>query len=172
MFFTACLLKILDFFGCHLSEDEQRLHVSREFKNTFKDIKIVKKSKQNTRLRPSVNLLALISFIISATLVVLNLEVVSGFHITSQIYERIPVHTLIPSEQSFEVVYTAILFSVMSFSISKLMSQWKETREIRKTKKQIRLRDKAFRYASSKQLLDAAKLRDTTRYNDLKEEEN
>ena len=45
MFVTNCFLKLLDLFGCHIRENESRIKVSKEFKDTFKDITIVKKSK-------------------------------------------------------------------------------------------------------------------------------
>lgn len=172
MFVTNCFLKLLDLFGCHIRENESRIKVSKEFKDTFKDITIVKKSKQNTKLKPSVNLMALVILLIAVTLIVVNLKVVSGSCITHWLYTSTFLNKFIGSEQSLEVTYTALLFSVLSFSISKLLSQWKETKEIRKTKKQIKLRDKAFQITSSKELLDAAKLRDATRYEELKHVED
>ena len=38
-------LKILNLFGIQISRREIKLHTSRQFRNTFKDIKIVKKSR-------------------------------------------------------------------------------------------------------------------------------
>ena len=168
MFIVNCFLKLLDIFGCHIRSNEYRIRVSKDFKNTFKDIKIVKKSKQNARLESSINVVALVLFLVTVALIVINLKIVSGGIITNWLYSNTFVSTLVGSEQSVEVTYTAVLFSGMSFSLSKLVSQWKETAELRKTKKEIRTRKKAFQSATSKELLDAAKIRDLERYEQLK----
>lgn len=168
MCIVDCFLKLLDLFGCHIRSNEYRIRMSKDFKNTFKDIKIVKKSKQNTRLKSSINFVALILFTVTVTLIVVNLQAVSGGAITHWLYNSTFVNKLVESQQSVEVTYTAVLFSIMSFSVSKLISQWKETRDIRKTKREIRLRKRAFQTTTSKELLDAAKIRDAERYEQLR----
>lgn len=168
MFIVNSCLRILDLFGCHIRDNEYTLRVSRDFKNTFKDIRIVKKSKQNTKLKPSINLFALIMFLVTTTLIIIDLDVVSGGVITNWLYESTFFNKFVASRQSIEVTYVATMFSAMSFAASKLMSQWKETRDIRKTKRQIKARNKALAMSTSKELLDAAKLRDAERYEQLK----
>jgi hypothetical protein len=63
-----------------------------------------------------------------------------------------------------DVTVTAILFSIVSFSLSKLISQWRETAPFRKTKKEMRLKRKAISLMSFKDLLDAAKELDQLNY--------
>ena len=72
------------------------------------------------------------------------------------------------------MTFTAILFSIVTFSISKLLTQWKETKKDRKAKLEMKKQEKVLKNISSKDLLDLAKAKDLERYNKLikkKEEE-
>ena len=89
------LLKIANFCGLSISKTERRIPTSKEFKKTFKDIKVVKKSKENNKIKPSINLFALILLIISVTLIICNLEIVSGNAISIWLFEINPVPMLI-----------------------------------------------------------------------------
>lgn len=91
------LLKIANFCGLGISKTERRIHTSREFKKTFKDIKIVKKSKENNKIKPSINLFALLLLITSVTLIICNLDAISGNAISIWLFEINPVPMLIKS---------------------------------------------------------------------------
>ena len=91
------LLKIVNFCGLGISKSERKIHTSKEFKKTFKDIRTVKKSKENNKIKPSINLFALILLIISVTLIICNLEIVSGNAISIWLFKINPVPTLIIS---------------------------------------------------------------------------
>mgnify|MGYP006385427367 CR=1 FL=1 len=80
------LLKILNLFGIQINTRERRIRTSRLFRKTYKDIKIVKKSKENNKMKPSLNLFALITFVVSLTLIIVNLEAVSGNAISLAVY--------------------------------------------------------------------------------------
>ena len=60
-----------------------------------------------------------------------------------------------------DTTFTAVMFSILSFSFSKLLTQWKETSCFRKAKREMNLKKKALETMSSKELLDAAKLKDS-----------
>lgn len=160
MLIVDIFLKILNLFGIQIDRKERRLRVPKEFRNTFKDIRVVKISKENNKLKPSINIVALVALILSLTLIIVNLNAVSGGIVTKYLYSLSWVQAIIPSEQSVDVTLTAVAFSCLSFAISKLISQWNETRKYRKAKKEMHLRNKVLHNMSSKDLLTAAKMKD------------
>lgn len=66
-----------------------------------------------------------------------------------------------------DTTLTATMFSAMAFSLSKLISQWKDTAKYRRAKKEIKLKNKVMSNISSKELLDIAKQKDADRFNSL-----
>ena len=64
--------------------------------------------------------------------------------------------------------YTAALFSVLSFSLSKLLTRWKETKQKRKEAKELKIKKKAIELMSSKELVDEAKKKDIKKEEELK----
>ena len=82
----ALFLKLLNLLGIKINKFEGKVKTSKEFKQTFPDVRIVKKSKQNTKTKPSINLLFLALFIISLALIIINLNVVSGNVVSKWIY--------------------------------------------------------------------------------------
>lgn len=52
---TSTLLKILSIFGIRLRKKEKHLKVSDEFRQTYKEIKIVKLSKKNIKQQSSID---------------------------------------------------------------------------------------------------------------------
>ena len=161
------LLKIANFCGLGISKTERRIHTSKEFKKTFKDIKVVKKSKENNKIKPSINLFALILLITSITLIICNLEIVSGNAISILLFEINPFPMFITSQRNMDMTFTAILFSFVTFSISKLLNQWKETKKYRDAKNQMKQKKHLTRIMTSKDLLDAAKMKDKENYERL-----
>ena len=167
MLFVDIFLKILNLFGIHINTKERKIKTSRKFKQTFKDIKVVKKSKENNKIKPSINIIALVLLVLSITIVVINLNVVSGNFITAWLFAHNPLPSFIPTQESMDVTLTAILFSIIAFSISKLISQWKETAKFRKARREMRNREKVLCNMSAKELLDAAKIKDKDGYDRL-----
>lgn len=155
-------LKLLNLFGIYVNLQEKRIKTSKEFKQTFKDIKIVKKSKVNEKIKPSINTFAMITLALSLALIIINLEVVSGNCISIWLYEQGIFSLFIDSQRNMDVTFTAVLFSVMSFSLSKLFAQWKETKKYRDAKKEIKFKGVVAQKLSSKDLLDMAKELDAT----------
>ena len=171
--FITLILKILSLLGIEIKKREGRIKISKEFKNTFKDIKIVRRSKQNNKIKPSINIIALSIFIISLALIIINLDVVSGNIVSKWLYtlkiEDIKIASLflIGSQKDMDIVFTAAIFSMVSFSSSKLLSQWKETSKSRQAKKEMRLKKSAINLMTSKELLDAAKNKDREKFEQL-----
>ena len=170
-------LKFLNLLGIKINTTERKIKVSKEFKETFPDIRIVKKSKQNIKTKHSINLIALILFIISLILIIINLNVVSDNIVSKWLYGlyikdvRAVNIIFIESQKDMDIVFTAIMFSIVSFSASKLISQWKETAKFRQAKKEMKLKQTAINLMTSKELLDAARNKDTIHYQALKKED-
>ena len=133
MLIVDIILRILNVFGIRLSRTERRLKMSKEFKDAHKDIQIVKKSKENNKLKQSINIPAFCITIVCLCLIICN-AVWPGC-ITSWVWEHNPLPTLLTSASSLEITFTALTFSIMSFSISMLISQWKETKRDREAKR-------------------------------------
>ena len=125
------------------------------------------KSKENKSIKPSVNKLALISLILSVAAVIYNLDVVSANALSVWVFEHNPLPKFILTQESMDVTLTAIMFSMITFSISKLVSQWRETAKFRQTRREIRRQENVISKMSAKELLDAAKLKDEEKYNQL-----
>jgi hypothetical protein len=67
-------------------------------------------------------------------------------------------------------LYTAMLFSILSFSATKILQRWKDTKLQRKENKEALLKRKALLLMDSKELLDEAKKKDEEKLNNLKGE--
>lgn len=165
MLITDIILKILNLFGIKINTKEYRIKTSHNFKKTFKDIKVVKRSKENHKIKPSINKTALIILILSILTVIINLNAVSGNFISKWLFKHNPIPTLIKTQESMDATFIAVLFSIISFSISKLISQWKETAKFRRVKREMRKKEKLLCKMSAKELLDAAKQKDLDGYN-------
>ena len=104
-----------------------------------------------------------------------NLKMISNFAISNWVYsilKNVPiVNKMFPNEVAMYTYYTAILFSVMSFSLSKLLTRWKETKKQRQEKKDLKIKLKAIDLMSSKELISQAKKKDEKNYKESKGEE-
>lgn len=161
---TNICLKILSIFGIKINRKEKQVKVSEEFKKSYGDIRIVKLSKKNIKQKSSIDWFYLIVFLIAVVLVVVNLKWVTGNAISNWIYSWLHIM----DEVSINTFYTAILFSIISFSLSKLFQRWKETKQQRVERKQALMKLKAVKLMSSKELLDEAKKKDEKKYKELK----
>lgn len=161
---TNICLKILNIFGIKINRKEKQVKVSEEFKKSYGDIRIVKLSKKNIKQKSSIDWFYLIVFLIAVVLIVVNLKWVTGNAISNWIYSWLHIM----DEVSINTFYTAILFSIISFSLSKLLQRWKETKQQRVERKQALMKLKAVKLMSSKELLDEAKKKDEKKYKELK----
>lgn len=166
-FITKWILKFLSFFGLKISTREKSVEVSEEFKNTYRDIKIVKLSKKNIKQKSSIDWVYFITFLVVGLLVVLNLNSITGNAISNWLFTLQPV-VIIKTATDMNTFYTATLFSVLSFSGTKVMARWKETKQQRIENKQALLKLRATKLMSSKELIEKAQEKDEQKYKELK----
>lgn len=166
--FTNLCLKILNIFGIKITKKERKQKLSEDFKNAYKDIKTVKISRKNIKQKHSIDFLSLTVLIIATILVIVNLASVSGNTISDWIFSWIKDIKIIKTPEDMNTFYTAFLFSIISFSISRLISRWKETKQQRLEAKNEKLKKKAVELMSSKELVEQAKKKDESKYNELK----
>ena len=166
--FTNLCLKILNIFGIKITKKERKQKLSEDFKNAYKNIKTVKISRKNIKQKHSIDFLGLTVLIIATILVIVNLASVSGNAISDWIFSWIEDIKIIKTPEDMNTFYTAFLFSIISFSISRLISRWKETKQQRLEAKNEKLKKKAVELMSSKELVEQAKKKDESKYNELK----
>lgn len=137
----------------------------------------MKRSKQNQKTKSSINFISLLLIILSLSLIIINLDSISGNIISKWMFNleinhtRIAPYLFIKTQKDMDITFTAIMFSVLSFSASKLVSQWKDTSQFRRAKKEMKIKKNVISSMSSKELLDAAKIKDEEKYNRLIEKE-
>lgn len=160
---TKLGLKFLSLFGIKIKKREKHLKQSKEFRDTYKEIKIVKLSKKNIKQKSSIDYLWLGILIVAGLLVFINFKFIgNGVNlITDWIYNLTNgFFGFIKTPADMNTFYTAALFSVLSFSLSKLLARWKETKQKRKEAKEMKLKMKALELMDSKELVDEAKKKD------------
>lgn len=162
---TSTLLKILSFFGIKITNKEHSVKVSDDFKNTYKDIKKVKLSKKNIKQISSIDWIGLAMFITCGLLILINFgdNVISNW-----LYELQAPFNFIKSAVDMNTFFTAIMFSALSFSFSRLLARWKETKQQRIEAKNAKIKMQAMDLMDSKELLDEAKKKDDDTYKGLK----
>lgn len=166
--FTNLILKFLNLFGIKINRKEKHLKVSKEFKETYKDIKIVKLSKKNIKQKHSIDIIGLSVLFIALILFIVN--AVTGYAISNWFYSwmiKIPLLNNILTRESMNTYYTAVLFSIMSFSISRIINRWKETKQQRIEAKNAKIKKLAIDLMDSKELVDQAKKKDENKRKEL-----
>lgn len=157
------ILNILSFFGVKIFEKEKQVKLSPEFKAVYKDINVMKVSNKNLKEKSSIDWAALILILVAGLLVVLNMKgvfVAEHNVISDWMYNAIKNFKIIKSETDMNTMYTAAMFSTLSFAFSKLVNRWKETKINRQERKKAKLKEKALELLSTKELLDYAKTKD------------
>lgn len=162
------VFKILNLFGFQINVREPIVRTSKVFNKTFKDIRVVKKSKHNNKITPSINIFALIIFVLSVFAVVSNL--MDNGWISAWLYNRRFLDFIIKTQENMDTTFIAVMFSVISFSLSKLIHQWRDASKYRKAKKEMKQKNRVLSKMSSKELLDVAKQKDVSKVEELKEE--
>lgn len=162
--FVGVITKVFcKIFNIKLDKNEK---ISQEFKNTYKDIKTVKKSNIGLKKVRSINITALIIWLISITLIIVNLDVISGNIITNWLFTFLePLKIFAKGAIDLNTTYTAIMFTLFSFSASKLISQWKVTKAMRKEKRINKAKELALKNMSSTELVEEAKKKDKININ-------
>lgn len=159
------IFKILNLFGIKIKSREQRLIVSDEFKETYKGITIVKLSKKNLKKESSIDWINLSIFLIAVILYIINFKAIVGSNLVSDwIYSWVKciplMNKIVTDASAMNTFYTAALFSIMTFTLTKIWTQWRNTKQHRIEHKQAIMKAKAINIMNSKELLDAAKKKD------------
>mgnify|MGYP007135714159 CR=1 FL=1 len=161
-------MKLLSFFGIKIKTKEKVIKISQEFKETYKDIKIVKLSNKNIKDESSIDWIWLSVLIVAGLLILLNMKFIWGTNpISDWLYSIIKNLKLVKSETDMNTLYTATFFSVLSFSASKVLQRWKETKQNRIERKQQKIKLQAIEIMSTRELLDEAKKKDEQVKKDL-----
>lgn len=164
---TKNFLKLINAFGIKIETKEQGVKVSQEFKDTYKDIRKVKLSKKNIKQKSSIDWKYFVLLLVGLILVGVNFAAVSGNAISNWVFTIISWTKLVKTPTDMNTMYTAVMFSIISFSFSKLMFRWKETKQQRIESKQAKIKMEALGYMSSKELLDNAKKKDEEKRKEL-----
>lgn len=164
---TKNFLKLINAFGIKIETKEQGVKVSQEFKDTYKDIRKVKLSKKNIKQKSSIDWKYFVLLLVGLILVGVNFAAVSGNAISNWVFTIISWTKLVKTPTDMNTMYTAVMFSIISFSFSKLMFRWKETKQQRIESKQAKIKMVALGYMSSKELLDNAKKKDEEKRKEL-----
>ena len=161
-------MRLLSFFGIKIKSKEKDIKISQEFKETYKDIKIVKLSNKNIKDESSIDWVWLSVFIVAGLLVLLNMKFIWGTNpISNWLYSIIKNLKVVKNETDMNTLYTATFFSILSFSASKILQRWKETKQNRIERKQEKIKLQAVEIMSTKELLDEAKKKDEQAKKDL-----
>lgn len=169
---TSWFLKLLSLFGIRLKAREESVYLSEEFKNTYKGIRVVKLSKKNIKQQSSIDWINLTILIIFGILYLCNLKALTGNAISNWMYSWVSlipiVGNFVADELAMNTFFTAGVFSILTFSATKVVGRWKATKQQRIEHKQAILKAKAIEAMSSKELLDAARDKDNDNEERLK----
>lgn len=164
---TKTFLKLINALGIKIERKEQGVKVSQEFKDTYKDIRKVKLSKKNIKQKSSIDWKYFALLLVGLILVGVNFASISGNAISNWVFTIISWTKLVKTPTDMNTMYTAVMFSVISFSFSKLLTRWRETKQQRIESKQAKIKMEALGYMSSKELLDNAKKKDEEKRKEL-----
>ena len=160
------LCSLLNKIGIKINYRERNLKVDKNVFRDYKEIKEVKRGALGMRKKRSINVFALILLFIAGGLIIANLKVVSGNMITNWLTDV--VAKLFQGKElinniDMNTIYTASVFSVLSFALTKLLTQWKETAEIRKERKHQKRKKALLAEMTSQELIDEAEKKDKER---------
>lgn len=109
----------------------------------------------------------MIILLVVFALVVINLKVISGNIITGWIYAVLQWLGLSGNMVDANTIFTAITFSIMSFALSRILLQWNNTKEQRKERKVMRLKNLSLPLLTTEELLKEAKRKDEEKRKEL-----
>ena len=103
---------------------------------------------------------------------ILNFKMITNNMVSNWLYSIIEniaiLKKFITDETSMNVFYTSGIMAIITFSATKLVTRWKETKPQRKAMKEMKLKLKAMDLMTSKELLDNAKKKDEEEYKKAK----
>lgn len=162
---VAFICSLLNKIGIKINYRERNLRVDKVVFSDYEEIKEVKRGALGMRKKRSVNVFALILVFIAAALIVLNLKVVSNNMITNWLSDLVAKMNINIGSIDMNTIYTAAVFSVLSFGLTKLLAQWRETSSIRKEKSHQRRKKRLLAEMTSEELITEAEKKDKEKMN-------
>ena len=166
--FTGLLCKFLNLIGIKIKKREPQVKVSEEFKKTYKGIKKVKLSRKNIKQSSSIDWVSLSILGVALILFFFNLGSITGNAISNWLFKLIEKTGFVKTAIDMNTLYTATIFSVMSFAAGKILNRWKETKQQRIEARQSKIKIEALSHMTSKELVEEAKKKDEEKYKELK----
>lgn len=166
--FTGLLCKFLNSIGIKIKKREPQVKVSEEFKKTYKGIKKVKLSRKNIKQSSSIDWVSLSILGVALILFFFNLGSITGNAISNWLFKLIEKTGFVKTAIDMNTLYTATIFSVMSFAAGKILNRWKETKQQRIEARQSKIKIGALSHMTSKELVEEAKKKDEEKYKELK----
>ena len=166
--FTGLLCKFLNLIGIKIKKREPQVKVSEEFKKTYKGIKKVKLSRKNIKQSSSIDWVSLSILGVALILFFFNLGSITGNAISNWLFKLIEKTGFVKTAIDMNTLYTATIFSVMSFAAGKILNRWKQTKQQRIEARQSKIKIEALSYMTSKELVEEAKKKDEEKYKELK----
>lgn len=166
--FTGLLCKFLNLIGIKIKKREPQVKVSEEFKKTYKGIKKVKLSRKNIKQSSSIDWVSLSILGVALILFFFNLGSITGNAISNWLFKLIEKIGFVKTAIDMNTLYTATIFSVMSFAAGKILNRWKQTKQQRIEARQSKIKIEALSHMTSKELVEEAKKKDEEKYKELK----
>ena len=166
--FTGLLCKFLNLIGIKIKKREPQVKVSEEFKKTYKGIKKVKLSRKNIKQSSSIDWVSLSILGVALILFFFNLGSITGNAISNWLFKLIEKTGFVKTAIDMNTLYTATIFSVMSFAAGKILNRWKQTKQQRIEARQSKIKIEALSHMTSKELVEEAKKKDEEKYKELK----
>lgn len=155
--FTAIMCKIFPFLEKRMKREKQ-LKMSQEFKQDYSTIEQVKRSNIGMKRKKIITVIYFVIFIVSLGLIVANLKYWSpdGINLVTN-WLSIEVEKVSWLKWlDVNTTYTAVMFSLLSFSLTSLLRVWKEGSASRKEKRQLKRKNKVLKTMSSAELAQIA----------------
>ena len=166
--FTGLLCKFLNLIGIKIKKREPQVKVSEEFKKTYKGIKKVKLSRKNIKQSSSIDWVSLSILGVALILFFFNWGSMTGNAISNWLFKLIEKTGFVKTAIDMNTLYTATIFSVMSFAAGKILNRWKQTKQQRIEARQSKIKIEALSHMTSKELVEEAKKKDEEKYKELK----
>ena len=166
--FTGLLCKFLNLIGIKIKKREPQVKVSEEFKKTYKGIKKVKLSRKNIKQSSSIDWVSLSILGVALILFFFNWGSMTGNAISNWLFKLIEKTGFVKTAIDMNTLYTATIFSVMSFAAGKILNRWKQTKQQRIEARQSKTKIEALSHMTSKELVEEAKKKDEEKYKELK----
>lgn len=160
MFAVRVFFWVLSFFRIKVYNKEKPIQMSADFNKAYPEIRKVKISNKNIKLKSSIDWINLCLFLACLVLIISNFNFLTGNMVSNALYELVKGWRLIPTAQDMNTLFTATVFSGLSFSATKIFQRWRETKAQRLERKNNKIKKKAVALMSTKELLSEAKKKD------------